>query len=396
MSYILEYRYKGESVKKYIEDAELNNKRKAYLNIQNAVNQPILFCDCSEKNIPMLLTKHEPTPHFQTKLPDDRGKHYIFCRHYIDKVKKNTYLPAISISDDGTEIAHIDWEKDDEELDKQIIDGEYRQKNTFKSNNCNRVIQGKMTFDAFVKYKNMQYFKVNQYTNQIVNLPEFNQKLFGWIGNSYIGKDKVKSLTKGTFVYGVVDEIEKVGNQRCRIKTGKYSIPCKNEIFDEAVHKFRRTYNNLNLFGMLGNDEVHVVCYGIKDTNLKYPTCKYLGFMLINKYGLYCESLNEAKMFNLICDCILQTNIKKDYVFYKPTEPENDYSNPNYISDGVIRKRGEKGKIVVEVFGRQEPEYIKRKNEKMSTCKYKGIFWDVLNSQSWDKCEKCLGEIFKL
>lgn len=395
MSYILEYKYKGESVKKYIDDAELADNRKAYLNIQNDVKQPILFCNCCDKNIPMSLTKHEPTPHFQTKLSEDRGKHYIFCRHYIGKDKKNTYLPAIRINDDGTEIAYIDWEKNDEELDRQIIDGEYRKRNTFKSNNCNRVIQGKMTFDAFVKYKNMQYFKVNQYTNQVVNLTEFNKKLFGWIGNSYIGRDKVKNLTKGTFVYGIVDKIEEVNIQRYKIKTEAYNIPCKKEIFDKAVHKFRRTYNNLDLFKMLGNDEVHVVCYGIKDTSLKYPTCKYLGFMLINKYGLYCESLNEVKMFNLICDCILQTNLKENYVFYKPTEPENDYLNPNYISDGAICKRGEKEKIVVEVFGRQEQEYINRKNDKMSTCKYEGIFWDVFDTQSWDKCKKCLGEILK-
>lgn len=51
MSYILEYNYKDESVKKYIDDEELDNNRKSYLNIQNNANQPILFCDCCEKNV---------------------------------------------------------------------------------------------------------------------------------------------------------------------------------------------------------------------------------------------------------------------------------------------------------------------------------------------------------
>lgn len=51
----------------------------------------------------------------------------------------------------------------------------------------------------------------------------------------------------------------------------------------KAVDKFRRTYNNLDLSRMLKNDEVCVVCYGIKDTNLKYLTCKHLGFMLVNE-----------------------------------------------------------------------------------------------------------------
>ena len=115
--------------------------------------------------------------------------------------------------------------------------------------------------------------------------------------------------------------------------------------------------------------------------------------MLVNKYGLFCESLNEAKMFNLICDYLFQGNLKEKYVFYKPTEPENDYSNPNFISDGVIQTRKKKEKVVVEIFGRQENDYIERKREKITSCKRDAIFWDVFDLHSWDECEKKLKQI---
>ncbi len=393
MGYNLIYQENGSDIEKYIQFEELNKDRKKYLRIQdNNKNRPVLFCECCNNSIPMLLTKHEPTPHFQTKLTSDKAKHYRFCRHFIDEESKSTYKPAIIINDDGTEIAHISWENDENALENQV-DREYKERNNFQYNNCNRVIQGKMTFDAFIKYKNMQYFKINQYTNKIVDLTQYNCKLFGWIENSYIGKEKVGNLSKGKFVYGIVNKIKKVSEDKYSIEIGKYSIYCRKEVYDKAIKKFKTTYNNLSIYNKLENKDYHVVCYGIKDTKLKYPICKVMGFILINKYGLFCESLHEAKMFNLICDYLIQGNLNKKYIFYKPTEPENDYSNPNFVSDGVIQRRKEKEKVVVEIFGRQENNYIERKREKIRSCKSEGIFWDVFNQDSWDECANKLKQV---
>lgn len=393
MSYLLIYQENGLNKEECIQFEELNKDRKKYLKMQeNNGNKPVLFCKCCCNSISMLLTKHEPTPHFQTKSTSDKGNHYKFCRHFIDEASKNTYKPAIITNDDGTEIAHISWENDEDALENQI-DREYKERNNFQYNNCNRVIQGKMTFDAFIKYKNMQYFKINQYTNRIVDLKQYNSKLFGWIENSYIGKEKVGNLSKGKFVYGIVDRIEKVSEEKYSIRIGKCSIYCRKEVYDKAIKKFEKTYNNLNIHNILGNNDYYVVCYGIKDTKLKYPICRIMGFMLVNKYGLFCESLNEAKMFNLICDYLFQGNLKEKYVFYKPTEPENDYSNPNFISDGVIQTRKKKEKVVVEIFGRQENDYIERKREKITSCKRDAIFWDVFDLHSWDECENKLKQI---
>ena len=393
MSYLLNYQENGSDKEDHIQFEELNKDRKNYFKMQEKNgNKPVVFCECCDNPIPMLLTKHEPTPHFQTKSTSDKGKHYKFCRHFIDEASKSTYKPAIITNDDGTEIAHVFWENDEEALEAQI-DREYKERNNFQYNNCNRVIQGRMTFDAFIKYKNMQYFKINQYTNKIVDLTQYNSKLFGWIQNSYIGKEKVENLSKGKFVYGIVDKIENVREDKYSIGIGKVSVFCRKEVYDKAIKKFENTYNNLNIYNILENNDYHVVCYGIKDTKLKRPICKIMGFMLINKYGLFCESRDEAKMFNLICDYLFQGNLKEKYIFYKPTEPENDYSNPNFISDGVIQTRKKKEKVVVEIFGRRENDYIERKREKISSCKSEGIFWDIFNSDSWDECVNKLKQI---
>lgn len=393
MSYLLNYQENGLDRKYFIEFEELNKDRKKYYNIQeNNGKRPVVFCECCDNPIPMLLTKHEPTPHFQTKSASDKGKHYKFCRHFIDKASKSKYKPAITINEDGTEIAYVSWENDEKALEDQI-DMEYKEINKIQYNNCNRVIRGSMTFDAFIKYKNMQYFKINQYTNKIVDLTQYNIKLFGWIQNSYIGKEKVADLSRGKFFYGIVDKIENVRKDKYKIGMGKGSVSCRKEVFDKAIKKFENTYNNLNIYNILDDNDYYVVCYGIKNTKLKYPTCTIMGFMLINNYGLFCESINEAKMFNLICDYLFQGNLKEKYIFYKPTEPENDYSNPNFISDGVIQTRKKKEKVVVEIFGRQENDYIERKIEKISSCKSDGIFWDIYNSYSWDECVNKLKQI---
>ena len=94
-------------------------------------------------------------------------------------------------------------------------------------NNSDRVIQGKMTFDAYIKYKNMQYFKIYQYKHTRFKLDEFNKNLFGWIENSYIGKAKVKDLNKGDFFYGIVDAFENKNEKKSIIKIGKRNYYCK-------------------------------------------------------------------------------------------------------------------------------------------------------------------------
>ncbi len=339
----------------------------------------------------MILTKHEPTPHFQTQLQADRDRHYKFCRHLRLAGNANIYKPAITTDDDGTEIAHISWDKDESDLEKQI-DREYKENNSFLYNDCNRVTQGKMTFDAFIKYKNMQYFKIKQYTNGVTDLMQYTGKLYGWIMNSRIGKDKVSDLSKGKFFYGIVEKIESAnrGNYRISFKNG--GATCSGDVYDKAVSKFKRTYKGLDMAALLGNEKCHIACYGFKEGE-KPVVHKIMGFILVNNHGLFCESFYETEMFNAVCDHIFQEKLRGKYIFYKPVEPENDYLNPNFISDGVIQTRGTKEKIVLEVFGRQEQEYMERKEEKMRTCKSEAIFWDTSDTDSWAECVEKISQI---
>jgi len=371
----------------FVEEFELNVDRKHFLELQKKNgNEPILFCLCHRNEmsdgIPMTLTNHEPTPHFQTKKEADRAKHFRFCRHFIDQNSKLAYKPAIDVDENGVEKARIEWNCDDDELEQKITDEEYSKKNRFQGNHNDKVIYGKMTFDAFIKYKNVQYFKINQFTHRIFDIDELNKNLFGWIMNAIINGSKVKDLSRGQFVYDYVKNIEELNNDTYRIVTKKNNFYCRKDTFEKAARRFAKTYNNLAIEKYFKKKDLFVICYGFKDTSMKYSKIKDLGFILVNKYGLYCESLNEAKVYNLICDRVFTDPQNGRLVFYKPLVPENDYSNPNFVSDGIITDKNTGRRAVVEIFGRSEQAYVNRKKEKLSSCKHILLSYDAINEVS--------------
>lgn len=389
--YKLEYTIDGIQHNEYIQWEMLNEKRKELFDKQTKAREGIiLFCNCNEKSIPMLLTAHD-TPHIQTKNSSDKNLHFKFCKHLIKNSSSVVYQPAIVINDDGEEIASVCFTKSEAEVQDEIDDNEYKTEFSFFYNNRNNVIRRKMSFSAFVKYKNAQYFKINQHTQKKHSLDDFNNLLYGYINNAKIGKDKTIKDRPGTFVYMNVKSIEFNSNDKFIVK-GNRNVYLKSDEFKIAKDQFMKTYNGLDFSKCLSDDECNIIFYGFKNTN-RYPVCTNTGFLLVNKYGLVCESFNEVKMYNYLYDYIIDNKLDGEYIFYKPLIPENDYSNPNYISDGVLQKRNGKFKIIIEVFGRTEEAYIRRKNEKINSCKGNLIYWDVNDKESFNCFEDKIREL---
>ena len=248
-----------------------------------------------------------------------------------------------------------------------------------------------MSFSAFVKYKNAQYFKVSQHTKGKVSFEEFNKLLYGYINNAKTGKNTTINDKSGTFIYMKVNSVERYNAVKSIVR-GNKDLYIKNAELESAKKQFLKSFNNLDFDGCVSNNDCNVIFYGFRN-NDKYLVCENTGFLLVNKYGLVCESFNEVIMYNYIYSYLIENRLDMKYIFYKPVNPENDYSNPNYISDGVLQKREGNYKIIIEVFGRNEEDYVKRKNEKIKSCKDKLLYWDVYDKNSFNCFKYKLSEL---
>ena len=257
----------------------LNNDRITYLNLQTNHGIPSIYCCCNNdgNNIEMLLTKHKPTPHFQTRSRLYDNKHYLFCPHYINKSNTIQYIPAITYDENGEECAKVDFNKTQQEIDNDI-DEVYRNTYKYIRNSNEHIYKGKMTFDAFVKYKNMTYFLINQYTNRIINITDFNNKVKGYINFSNVNNKCVKDLGRGNFIYKLIHKIElnPFGNYYYVYyeENKKYSI--KKDLLDIALLQFQNTFNNLSVEQVISNNECNLIFYGfVEKKGTKYPKFNY-------------------------------------------------------------------------------------------------------------------------
>ena len=84
--------------------------------------------------------------------------------------------------------------------------------------------------------------------------------------------------------------------------------------------------------------------------------------MLVNKYGIFCESSYEVKCFDIIMDYIMNERLYKEVKFYKPYSfNKNAYGDAEWLEDGIITVKGCKKVGIVEVFGMMEKEEYQEK-----------------------------------
>ena len=90
-----------------------------------------------------------------------------------------------------------------------------------------------------------------------------------------------------------------------------------------------------------------------------------LRFLLVNDYGLFSESNYEVQMYNAICEIMNQNRYKeKGVFFYKPFEYGYGAYGDKYLEDGIIEFEETNKKIVIEVYGRNDEDYLERKDIK--------------------------------
>lgn len=382
----------GEKTDTYIEIEELNEDRLKYLQLQIQNGGPILFCNCSNREIPMILTRHK-SPHFLTRRRADQSRHYPWCRHFIASEDVGVvYKPAIVVEADGSENAIVEFGVSKAELEGAIDNRVYRKRFSVIHNDHIEILQGKMSWQAFIAYENMLYFKKCQIARRGVDLfdiKKFNRAIYGYLANQVqINGSYMTGLDKGTFFYFCVESLECIKGNRWRMnpaedvikKKGRFS--CTRTDMEKAMISFEQTHH-VKVEEVLERRDMFVICFGFKNEKVDYPICTEIGLMLVNKNGLFSESPEHALLYNQICDYLV-TDVRRlyeRYIFYKPVTPENEYTNLNFVADGIIRRRNSDECIAVEAFRTGDAQELIVMNEKKRTKRTASIMWEAYKGE---------------
>ena len=157
-----------------------------------------------------------------------------------------------------------------------------------------------------------------------------------------------------------------------------------------ALHQYENTYNNRVLD--LENDIIIGAGYQYENGKIykdnkgnirKKGEIDRFTLLLVNKYGIFCESAYEVKCFDIIMDYIMNNQLYREVKFYKPyTFTKNAYGDAEWLEDGVITVKGCKKVGIVEVFGMmgneeyQEKTRLKRQYAKENEDKFVFLTWE--------------------
>lgn len=137
-----------------------------------------------------------------------------------------------------------------------------------------------------------------------------------------------------------------------RKKEGEYhEFHVKVAVLKAALKEYKDTYSTDNMDGK------KIAFAGFVNQSEIY----ILRFILVSDFGLFSESENEVKMYNAICQIINENDYKKRGVhFYKPYEYGYGAYADKYLEDGIIEFDNTNKKIIIEVYGRTEDDYLKK------------------------------------
>lgn len=256
--------------------------------------------------------------------------------------------------------------------------------------------QGEITISAMIKKMNMLTFKhVAFYKgNKETEYPKTDvmiKKMFWAEKRTRVGAKKkciadLSRLKDGLeFVYKELAEIPpyRVDDRITRLvikeeKDGKaLSVPVYTQELIRALEEYENTYATNDLSNR------NIILAGFRDRYAMYN----LRFLLVNDYGLFSESNYEVQMYNAICEIMNQNRFKeKGVFFYKPFEYGYGAYGDEYLEDGIIEFEGTNKKIVIEVYGRNDDDYLERKAIKSEMLSMKDniyiyIPWEAYNNE---------------
>ena len=158
-------------------------------------------------------------------------------------------------------------------------------------------------------------------------------------------------------------------NIYCSLEYNNSYIDITYDALRVALHQFENTYNgrvlNLQQDIIIGAGYQYEKRRKNKDKHgpiKKYGEIDRLTLLLVNKYGIFCESSYEAKCFDKIMNYIMENELYREVKFYKPYSfTKNAYGDAVWLEDGVIMVKGCKKVGIVEVFGMMNNEEYREK-----------------------------------
>ena len=151
------------------------------------------------------------------------------------------------------------------------------------------------------------------------------------------------------------------------VKINGYYVKIPYDALRIAIHQYESTYNNriLDLENdiIIGAGYQYEKKYKDKNDNIrKEGEIDRLTLLLVNKYGIFCESSYEVKCFDVIMDYIMNGKLYQEVKFYKPYSfTKNAYGDAEWLEDGIITVKGCKKAGIVEVFGMMGNEEYQEK-----------------------------------
>lgn len=171
------------------------------------------------------------------------------------------------------------------------------------------------------------------------------------------------------------DELIKQKNEHngklyCSLEYNGRFIDITYDALRIALQQYENTYNNKSvdlekdiIIGA-GYQYENGKTYLLKESNTKRKCGEIDRFtlLLVNKYGVFCESTYEVKCFDEIMDYIMNNHLYEKIKFYKPYAfTKNAYGDAEWLEDGVIRVKGCKKIGIVEVFGMMASDEYREK-----------------------------------
>lgn len=194
------------------------------------------------------------------------------------------------------------------------------------------------------------------------------------------------------------------------VKINGYYVKITYDALRIAIHQYESTYNNriLDLENdiIIGAGYQYEKTYKDKNDNIrKEGEIDRLTLLLVNKYGIFCESSYEVKCFDVIMDYIMNGKLYQEVKFYKPYSfTKNAYGDAEWLEDGIITVKGCKKAGIVEVFGMmgneeyQEKTRLKEQYARENEDKFVFLTWKPQTESeevSLNRLVRCIADIRK-
>lgn len=196
------------------------------------------------------------------------------------------------------------------------------------------------------------------------------------------------------------------------VKINGYYVKITYDALRIAIHQYESTYNNRildfenDIIIGAGYQYENGKTYKDKNDNIrKEGEIDRFTLLLVNKYGIFCESSYEVKCFDVIMDYIMNGKLYQEVKFYKPYSfTKNAYGDAEWLEDGIITVKGCKKVGIVEVFGMmgneeyQEKTRLKEQYARENEDKFVFLTWKPQTESEEDllnRLVRCISDIRK-